>query len=134
MIKGNPLDGYAFLRDLKDRAILLAGLAHNITIFMSFFGYAGVQTHHDKQVKKLKNKRRKEEKRIFNKIIRKDSGLSSEIIKELSKWEQLFQEQVHGGKFTFFSELGEWVGGKSVITIGPAPKKDFMAMYMNRVC
>ncbi|MFH1934636.1 MAG: hypothetical protein ABIN18_24090 [Pseudomonadota bacterium] len=36
---GYPLDGYALMRDLKDRSIFLVGIAHNIVSFPSMQGY-----------------------------------------------------------------------------------------------
>jgi hypothetical protein len=65
-------------------------------------------------------------------MIRKDSGLPEEIRKELDRWEQMFHEQVHGSKFTFFLEGGDWMQGKGPISIGPLPNEKSMAMYMNR--
>ena len=37
-MKGYPLDAYSLMRDLKDRAFLLAGVAHNITTFPTIIG------------------------------------------------------------------------------------------------
>jgi len=132
LLKGYPLDGYSLLRDLKDRAILLAGIVHNITTITSLFGLAGFNTPIDEQWAKVKKIRKAEENRVFNKIIRKDSALPSETIKELEQWEQLFHEEVHGSKFSFVTELKDWVLDKRGLSIGPTPKEYPMAMYMNR--
>lgn len=133
LLKGYPLDGYALLRDLKDRAILLAGVAHNITTLPSFFGYGGAKALTDEDWKKAKKDRKAEERRLLNRIIRKQSGLPAEIMKELEIWEQLFHEEVHGSKLSFSIELGDWIKGTATPSIGPSPKEAAMAMYMNRV-
>ena len=36
--KGYPLDGYALLRDLKDRAVLLGAITNNYSAFNELFG------------------------------------------------------------------------------------------------
>lgn len=132
LIKGYPLNGYSMLRDLKDRAIFIGAIANNITTFPNIYGHFGTKAINDKEWKKLKNKRKKEEYRVLGKMIRKESGLPSDIIEELAKWEQLFHEEVHGSKFTFFLELGEWLRTSRPPSIGPLPNEKFMAMYMNR--
>ena len=132
MLKGYPLDGYALLRDLKYRCIFLAGIAHNITSVSALFGIQGLESATIEEWPKIKKRRKKEEGRILSKMIRKDSGLSEEIRKELDRWEQMFHEQVHGSKFTFFLEGGDWMVGKGPISIGPLPNEKSMAMYMNR--
>lgn len=130
--KGYPLDGYALLRDMKDRAIFLAAVAHNITTFQQIFGYGGVKAITDEEWKKMKKNRKQEECRVLNRMIRKDSGLPEQTIEELEKWEQLFHEEVHGSKFSFFEELGSWVRGEAPLIIGPRPRELSMALYMNR--
>ena len=53
--KGYPLDGYALLRDLKDRCIFLAGIAHNITTFPAIFGSKGIENPTIESWPKIKN-------------------------------------------------------------------------------
>jgi len=131
MLKGYPLDGYALLRDLKDRAILLAGIAHNMTTLSKIL-YSKDFTSHEGWIKS-KRDRKNEEFRIRNRILGKESGLPIEIIRELGRWEQLFNEEVHGSKFSLFFELGDLLKNRNIPTIGPESNK-YIAMYMNRVC
>jgi hypothetical protein len=133
LLKGYPLDGYALLRDLKDRAIFLGAIVHNITTFQSLHGWGGTKEITWEEYKKIKNQRQKEELRVLGRMIRKDSGMPHGIIKELEIWEQLFNEEMHGSKFSFYNELADWIDGKSTLSIGPTPKKLSMTMYMNRV-
>jgi len=133
LLKGYPLDGYALLRDLKDRCIFLAGIVHNITTFAALLGLKGIKTRKELEDRpKIKKQRKKEEHRVLDLMIRKNSGLPNDIIKELGRWEQLFHEEVHGSTFSFNRELMDWVQGKSPLSIGPTPKEDSMAIYMNR--
>ena len=134
LLRGYPLDGYALLRDLKDSAILLAGIATNITTHPALLGYAGAEapfTYEDwRKARKAANVERQ---RVLRRFIRKESGLPPDIIKELEVWEQLFHQEVHGSKLSFATELKDWVSGTAPLSIGPTPKEAAMAMYMNRV-
>jgi hypothetical protein len=131
LLNGYPLDGYALIRDLKDRAIFIAGIAHNITTFPSIYGYEAIKAIKDDDWKKIKNRRKSEEYRVLNKILRKDSGLPNHVQEELKIWEELFHEEVHGSKLSFLGELGNWKNN-NIISIGPLPRESSMAMYMNR--
>lgn len=133
LTSGYPLDGYALLRDLKDRAILVCGIAHNLTSFPAIYGYSGKKAITDAIWRRIKEDRKKEERRIFNLIIRKHSNLPPHILEELAGWEQMFHEEVHGSKFTFFGEGGDWMRGKAQLSIGPVPRESSIALYMNRV-
>lgn len=132
LLKGYPLDGYALLRDLKDRVILLAGIAHNITTFARISGLGGAQAPKYESREKVKKNRRTEQRRVLGKIIRKESGLPLDIIEELQKWEQLFHDEVHGSRLSFSTELLDWIRGTAALSIGPTPKESPTAMYMNR--
>jgi hypothetical protein len=132
LVKGYPLDGYSLFRDLKDRAIFLAAIAHNITTFTRIFGYGGNQKLDEAEYKRNKTERKREEYRVLDLMIRGNSGLPVEIISELDKWEQLFHEEVHGSRFSFFTELGQWIETGNLPSIGPTIDIDSITMYMNR--
>lgn len=133
LLKGYPLDGYALLRDLKDRAILLAGIATHITTHASLHGYGGTKTPFTYQDwRKARKAAKVEEQRVLGKIIRTQSGLLLDIIKELEIWEQLFHQEVHGSMLSFAIEMKDWVSGTAPRSIGPTPKEAPMTMYMNR--
>jgi len=133
LLKGYPLDGYALLRDLKDRALFLGAIIKKITTFPRIYGYENLKEASTK--KDLQNnmmKRIKEEKRVLSEMIRGNSGLPKGIQTHLQKWEKLFNLEVHGSMFTYFLEGGDWLRGGRALSIGPDPKEDSMSMYMNR--
>jgi hypothetical protein len=132
LTSGYPFDGYALLRDIKDRAIQMCGIAHNFTSFPAIYGYGGKKVITDADWKRIKESRKKEESRICGLIIRKQSKFPPEILEELAGWEQMFHEEMHGSKFTFFGEGGDWMRGEAPLSIGPVPKNSSIAMYMNR--
>jgi hypothetical protein len=129
---GYPLDGYALLRDIKDRTIFIAAIAHGITSLSKIFGLDSQQPINKETYEKIKKQRKNEEYKILKKMIRKDSGLNPDILNELQLWEQFFNEEVHGSKLTYFSDGGEWLQGKRQLSIGPVPVDRAIAMYMNR--
>lgn len=134
LLKGYPLDGYSLIRDLKDRSLLIGAVAHDITTLSQVFGYSGTSALTDETRKSIKRDRKKEEQRVMNLMIRKDSGLPENVLYEISKWEYLFHEEVHGSKLSFYSEIGNLIEGKTGVTIGPSPREEHMTMYMNRIC
>lgn len=95
--------------------------------------YGGRRAITDEIYRQIKKDRKNEERRIFNLIIRKHSNLPPNILKELQGWEQMFHEEVHGSKFTFYSEIVDWIKGTAPLSIGPMPKESSIALYMNRV-
>ncbi len=126
---GYPFDGYALLRNVKDRVIFLAAVAHGITNFSSIHGYEGSK---DKDRKEKGNKRKLEERRVLGLFLRKDSGLSADVIQELELWENLFHAEVHGSKLSYAQDLGKIKDG---IIVPPEPTINgiSMGLYMNRV-
>lgn len=138
---GYHMDGYALLRDMKERAIFLAALAHNLTTWEKLDGYGpdapvpppGKKITKEKQLLMKKNKKN-EEHRLLGLMIRKQSGLDSKVLHELEKWEDLFDREIHGAKLSFFLELGGWATGKHDLSIGPRPGDETIAMYLNRIC
>ena len=133
LLKGYPLDAYALLRDLKDRAIFLAAIAHNITTLPSIHAFAVTKEIPIEEFKKISILRQKEERRVLGLMIRKKSGMPNEILKELEIWEQLFNLEIHGSTLSFYTELADWIKGNSPLSIGPTPNEKSIAMYMNRV-
>ncbi len=130
---GYPLDGCGLMRDLKDRALFLCALARNITTFPAIHGYSGEKPMSEDDWKtKIKGNPKSEEKRILGRMIRKKSGLPQDVLSELRFWEELFHEEVHGSKLSFFAESAGWLTGKEVFSIGPVPKEVPLGMYMNR--
>ena len=129
---GYPLDGYALVRDIKDRAIFLGAIVNGITSLSKIFGYGGVKVLTEETYKELKDKRKKEEFRVLNLMIRTKSGLGEPVRFELQKWENFFREEVHGSKLTYFTEGGKWLKGEIPLSIGPVPMERSCAIYMNR--
>ena len=129
-MNGYPYDGYSLLRDLKDRAIFLGAVIHKFTNFSLLMGVEGIEPISRENMKTIIAKRRREETRIHDLMIGKKSGLRPEIVAQLERWEKLFNEEVHGSKFTL-AEVGmEWMKGAGALHLEPMPIESGMAMYM----
>lgn len=131
---GYPLDGYALLRDLKDRAIFVGALVHGKTSFQKLSGVLEnqfVTSITEKEYQRIKKRRKDEECRVLNEMIRRKSGLPADVQKELEIWENLFHEGVHGSRLTFARDIG-WLQGKRPLSLGPIPDEGSIAPYINR--
>lgn len=135
LLSGYPFDGYALLRGLKDQTIVLAGIAHNLTTLTRTWGAMDGQTLTEDDFDGLTNRRIQEDKKIWRLLLRKDSGLPDEVIKELFIWERMFHEEVHGSKFSLGADVMRWSRGQGEPSIGPtlpAPNNTSWSNYMNR--
>lgn len=136
-LNGYPLDGYALLRDLKDRAIFLAAVMGKATTFGKLRGSRGViaaaQPPTEEQYAQVVKRRKAEEHRILNLMVRdRDAcGLPSEVWAEMKRWDALFHQEVHGSRLTLALGL-TWARGVGRLPIGPVLDKLSAGMYMCR--
>ena len=131
-MNGYPLDGYALLRDIKDRAIFLGAIIHKLSDFSTLAGIKGLNTVSSENMPKIIAARKKEEQRVHDLMIGEKSALPADVISELKFWEKLFHEEVHGSKLTQAVAGGGWIRGKAPLYLYPVPNTTGMAMYMNR--
>lgn len=134
---GYPIDGYALLRDVKDRAIFIGAIMNRLSSFNALYigkraTGEGTEPFTRKEYEKIREQRKKEEHVVLNQMLRSKSGLSKEHVTEIRQWEQLFHEEVHGSRFTYFMEGGPWLKGERNLLLGPLPKDSTISMYINR--
>lgn len=147
-VLGYPLDGLSLLRNVKDQAIFLGAIANGFTTLYALWGYSkkedmkktrpediksGIPIMQIEQFAELRKKAKKEEDRIFDIMLRKKSGLYGDHIKELSQWEDLFNIEIHGSRFTYAFEMVNWFMGVKSPSLVPQFEEPQIAMYMNRV-
>jgi hypothetical protein len=130
--KGYPLDGYALMRDIKDRTFMLAGVAHNMITLPGTIGTPSTSIPDPLQHKKESTRNRKEaEHRISHRLMGKTSGLSTEAQVDLRLWDDLFHSEVHGGFLSLIQEMNVLrMGGD--LQVGPSKVQDAYTMYINR--
>jgi len=132
-MKGYAFDGYALMRDLKDRAFLLAGVARNMATFtMIMVGPDACDPSQDDYANKTTRSRKNIENLISRRMSGKDSGLSIDIQNDLKRWDQLFNYEVHGGILSFAQEVAALYTAGKAPSIGPMFDDDALAMYVNR--
>ena len=130
--KGYPLDAYALMRDIKDRAFMLAGVAHNMIAFSEIIGAPRTVLSDPHEFKKQTTKNRKDtEHRITNGLMGRTSGLSADVQEDLKQWDDFFHFEMHGGSVSLTQELLELSKGR-IPQIGPSVVKDAYIMYINR--
>jgi len=132
---GYPMDGFARLRHLKESAVFLAAILGGITSWTEIKGFEGVPSRKrftPEDVRRIQAKRMKEERRVLNAIVRKESGLSEKQKDELRIWADFFHQEVHGAQLTQFLEHGPAMRGEDTTSVAPKPREDSCAMFMNR--
>lgn len=131
-IKGYPLDGYALMRDIKDRALLIAGVARNLTTFPQILGATGAPTIDGKNYRKQATRNRKDNEHcVMHAIVGKTSGLPKSVQDDLKQWDDMFHLEMHGAMLSLAQELTELQAGK-LPQIGPSAVRDAYIMYVNR--
>jgi len=131
---GYPLDGVALLRDLKDRALLLAAIAAHTTSLEAWLGPMTTPGHvklSDGKRDELRKRRIREERGVFDLMLRSKCGLPEEAKRQLKRWEQLFHSEVHGSMLTMAHLHTEW-DDTTRLGAWPTLQERPAAMYMNR--
>lgn len=129
---GYPLDAYSLIRDVKDRAFLIAAVAHNWCTFSKGMGAIAQPTSDPEYEKKSTRTRKEVEQENSNRLIGKASGLATDVQEDMKRWDSFFNFEVHGGALSFTREMYELVTDRRKPEIGPTSKFDAYAMYMNR--
>lgn len=118
LLSGYPLDGFALLRDVKDRALLSCGIAHNLTTWSA--------TNSMEQAERIRA-----ERKVYDALLGDKSGASAEDLEAIRVWEGMFHQEVHGSKLTLMTEMSRLRDGAQ-LSVGPLPDDLQLAMYMNR--
>ncbi len=134
---GYPLDGFALLRDLKDRAIHLGAVVLGAIDILALHGVDaddGAKKWTEIDYKRIRRRRIAEEKLAMNLMVGSDSGLSDDDRSELERLRDLYHEEVHGSRFTYVEDLRRIAVHNRLPPFGPEPHKNNMdaSMYLNR--
>lgn len=128
---GYPLEGYSLLRDVKDSAVMLAGVGHNMTTLPKIIGHEPAIENHAEWRKRVTRIRKNEEQRVSRRVCGVDSGLAPEVIAEVRFWNDLFHQEVHGGGLSLTHEVDLLMRGM-VNRPGPTFHEQAFSVYMNR--
>ena len=114
LMKGYPLQAYASLRDVKDRAFSIAGIAHNRATFSNVMGAAPIPSTDPTYANKCLRLRKDTEQAISDRLVRKNSGLAPEVQDDLATWDGFFHSEIHGGRLSFMREVSELMQRKRI--------------------
>ena len=118
LLRGYPLDGFALLRDVKDRALHLCGIARNATTWSL--------------INSMDTRERKAaERKTVGLLLGEDSEMPPDDAESIRQWEEMFHQEVHGSKLTLMTEMSRLMKGDR-LSVGPLPDDRQLAMYMNR--
>lgn len=134
-MKGYPLDGYALQRNMMEQALFIGAVANGVTSFQALLGTKGIDSSkkwNEDDMQSIFKNRLNEERRVTSEMIGDKSGLDPRHVEELTKWERMFNYQVHGARFTHYREAAKWIIEKGEPSIGPRIDDEASAMYMNR--
>jgi len=135
---GYPLNGFAALRDLKNRAIHIGAVINGMTDILAIHGVDPTREGTDpitmREYKKIRVRRSQEQSFAISRMVGKESGLSPSDIREMELLRDMYHDEVHGGLFTFIHDFKTIVVDKRLPSVGPWPhEKNFDASsYMSR--
>jgi len=118
LLYGYPLDGFALLRDVKDRALHMCGIARNVTTWSAINSIE-------------KRERKAAERKTLSLLLGDDSKMPAQDAEAIKQWEDVFHQEVHGSKLTLVTEISRLMEGKQ-LSVGPLPDEKQLGMYMNR--
>lgn len=108
----------------------MSAAIQNITDFYNIEGVILNQNFDRTAAKKLiKNTEREVQKKMYG----AQSGLTASTITELTRWNDLFDDEIHGARLSL-TWTQEWIQGKASLPVLPLFKEQSFAMFVNRFC
>lgn len=129
-ILGYPYHAYTLLRNTFDNLVLTSAALQKSTDFYSIEGVTPGKLPDIAAVRKL---RKETEFKVRRKMMGSDSGLTQETRDELSKWDALFDIEVHGARLSLASAQ-RWMKGQEALPVLPRFDERHFAMFLNRYC
>lgn len=129
-LRGYPLHAYTLLRNTFDNVVLTSAAVQNVT---DFYSIEGVDRGKAPDLASITRNRRRAEREARAKMTGDQSGLSSSTIAELTKWDALFDFEVHGARLSL-AGTQDWMKGKAPLPELPAFDEKQFAIFVNRYC
>ena len=131
-----PLFGLALLRDVKHRSILYAAIVLGKTTYREISGADAIadwpRALSEDDWAAVSKRRKANERRALASVVGKDSGLDRSQVRELGRWRDIVNLQVHASLHTCVDEGLTWVSEGAQLSVLPAPSLQAVAMFMNR--
>jgi hypothetical protein len=129
-IKGYPYHAYTLLRNTFDNLVLTSAALQGIT---DFYRIEGLEKGKKFDLKSLNKLRKKTEFEVRQKMTGARSGLNQTTLDELEKWDEAFDYEVHGARFSLSDSL-LWMKGQEPLPVLPTFQERAFAMFMTRYC
>ncbi len=114
----------------------IVGVANGWTTFQALLGVAGYTKDRkwtETEFEKIHPNKVKVEKEIHRKLLGPDSDFRQASMDALRHWDWSFDKQVHGGRWTFFSEARYWFGRHDAsVSLIPRMIDDDDGMFINQ--
>jgi hypothetical protein len=128
--KGYPTAGLAYLRSAQESALYFGAMLNGLTSYQQITGQDGINVTGRSLTREeacsIRKRRQKEEQRIRDLMIRGKSGLTSEILGELKRWESFFNVEIHGALLTQALEQ------ENTVSVAPKPRDVPCNMFIHR--
>lgn len=134
LYRGYPLDGLSLLRDIKDRAVFFAAWISGFTSWRALYASDRLPGKDDTSIEASRAWRRaiaREENRILKLMLRETSDFEEPVKSDLQRWEDFFNLELHGSRFTTAQEFGGWMKREESVSVAPVPKDRSVAGYCN---
>ncbi|CAG9932497.1 hypothetical protein [Candidatus Nitrotoga arctica] len=129
-ICGYPYHAYTLLRNTFDNLVLTSAALQKVT---NFYSIEGVTPGMPLDIVAMKKLRKGTEFKVRRKMTGSESGLTQETRDELSKWDDLFDFEVHGARLSLAGAQG-WMKGLEPLPVLPRFEEMQFAMFLNRYC
>lgn len=132
LYRGYPLDGLSLLRDIKDRAVFFAAWISGFTSWRALYASDCLPGKDDTSIEASRAWRRAiahEENRILKLMLRENSDFEEPVKSDLQRWEDFFNFELHGSRFTTAQEFGGWMKREESVSVAPVPKDRSVAGY-----
>ncbi|SRR5258708_1426006 len=129
LLHGYPLQGYSLLRNLVEQAFIRSAVLTGVADYADVEGMFGDGRPFDPKAHLRKKKNA--EREVFAKMFGDKSGLSSETIQQLRRWDDLFDKELHGLVLSMSDAVG-FLKGEGPIAFIPEYNEKFTTMYINR--
>jgi hypothetical protein len=126
--RGYPLQAYTVLRNVFD---LLLNVSAAVQGIADFYSLDGVVPGTPVVLRDARILRKKTERSVHQAMMGSASGLSEANREELTKWNDLFDYETHGGRLSL-TQAVRWMRQEAPLPILPEFEQRSFAMFVNR--
>ncbi|MDT7516569.1 hypothetical protein [Rhodoferax mekongensis] len=127
-IRGYPRPAFTTLRNVFDDVVLVSASLQKVT---DFYKIEGIDPNGKFDPAAAKKARKDEEFKVRKLMTGSDSGLSADVTSELSKLNDLFDFEVHGGRLSLTDAMA-FMKGTGPLHVLPKFVPQTFAVFMNR--